>query len=135
VLTLSEFYQELSDAELLDRQEFLLESTLRSRARSTTPEIWDRMGTSEAEVMPSLLAAAAKREKGQFMVFQRNFFSKLVPNVRKLGLLEANDGHLREKWGEAGLLEFEFADDTGSDYEAYDEVAKDRAAARARASA
>ena len=51
-----------------------------------------------------------------------------MPNVRKLGLLDANSGYLREKWGEAGLLEFEFADDTGSDYESYDEVAQDRAA-------
>jgi hypothetical protein len=59
--------------------------------------------------------------------FARGFFAKLVPNVRKLGLLEANDGYLRQKWGEAGLLEFEFSDDTGSDYETYDAVAEDRA--------
>jgi len=39
--------------------------------------------------------------------------------------LTPNNGHLRQN-GEAGLLEFEFADDTGSDYETYDEVAKDR---------
>ena len=64
--------------------------------------------------------------------FARGFFAKLVPNVRKLGLLDANNGYLREKWGEAGLLEFEFADDTGSDYESYDEVAQDRAARRRR---
>ncbi len=56
-----------------------------------------------------------------------------MPNVRKLGLLDANRGYLREKWGAAGLLEFEFADDTGSDYESYDEVARDRAVARAAA--
>ena len=49
-------------------------------------------------------------------------------DVRKLGLLDANNGYLREKWGEAGLLQYEFADDTGSDYAAYDEVAADRAA-------
>ena len=48
-----------------------------------------------------------------FAGFQRAFFAKLVPNVRKLGLLDANDGYLRRHWGEAGLLEFEFADDTG----------------------
>ena len=59
--------------------------------------------------------------------FARGFFAKLVPNVRKLGLLDANDGYLRERWGEAGLLEFEFADDTGSDYASYDAVAQDRA--------
>ena len=50
---------------------------------------------------------------------------------KKLGLLDANHGYLRQKWGEAGLLEFEFADDTGSDYETYDAVAADRAAASA----
>jgi hypothetical protein len=54
-----------------------------------------------------------------------------VPNVRKLGLLDANDGYLRRLWGEAGLLEWEFADDTGADYTAYDEVARDRATAGA----
>ena len=47
--------------------------------------------------------------------------------------LDANGGYLRQKWGEAGLLEFEFADDTGSDYESYDEVARDRDAARSAA--
>ena len=58
--------------------------------------------------------------------FARGFFAKLVPNVRKLGLLDANNGYLRERWGAAGLLEFEFADDTGSDYASYDAVAQDR---------
>jgi hypothetical protein len=56
---------------------------------------------------------------------------KLVPNTRKLGLLDANNGYLCKKWEEAGLMEFEFADDTASDYETYDAVAQDRAAATA----
>jgi len=129
VLSLAEYYRELSDAELKDRQDFLLENTLRNRARSTTPEIWERMGTDVNAVLPSLLEAAGKIGTSQFAGFQSAFFAKLVPNVRKLGLLDANNGHLRKGWGEAGLLEFEFADDTGSDYETYDEVAKDRAAA------
>jgi hypothetical protein len=133
VLSLAEYYRELSDAELKDRQDFLLENTLRSRARSTTPEIWERMGLSFEEALPSLMEGAQKQNKSQFASFEHGFFAKLVPNVRKLGLLEANNGYLRQKWGEAGLLQFEFADDTGSDYETYDEVAKDRAA-RAAAS-
>ena len=126
VISLQEFYQDLSDAELQERQEFLVENTLRSRARSTTPEVWEHMGVNVDEVRPFLLEAAAKVNTGTFAGFQRQFFGKLVPNVRKLGLLDANNGYLREKWGEAGLLEFEFADDTGSDYERYDEVAADR---------
>jgi len=129
VLSLAELYRGLTEAELKERQDFLLDNTLRSRARSTTPEIWERMGTTVEAVLPSLLEAAQKQGTTQFAGFQNAFFAKLVPNVRKLGLLDANNGHLRERWGEAGLLQFEFADDTGSDYESYDAVAQDRAAA------
>jgi hypothetical protein len=129
VLSLSEYYGELSGAELKDRQEFLLENTLRNRSRSTTPEIWERMGVSAEAVYPVIVEAAGKLKVNPYAAFQRGFFSKLVPNVRKLGLLDANDGYLRRHWGEAGLLEYEFADDTGSDYESYDAVAQDRAAA------
>jgi hypothetical protein len=129
VLSLAEYYESLSEAELAERQEFLLENTLRSRSRATTPEVWERLGTSEGEVLPFLLDAAKDRGTNQFAVFRQHFFAKLVPNVRKLGLLDANNGHLRHQWGEAGLLEYEFADDTGSDYESYDAVAADRAVA------
>jgi hypothetical protein len=130
VLSLKEYYGQLSEAELVEREEFLLEATLNSRARSTTPEIWERMGTSVDVVLPFLQESAKKSKIDPLKSFQRGFFAKLVPNVRKLGLLDEKRGRLREKWGEAGLLDFEFADDTGSDYEEYDEVAKDRAAAQ-----
>jgi len=131
VLSLGEFYKSLSSAELKDRQEFLLENTLRSRARSTTPEMWERMGVKVAAVVPALVEAMGITGIDPFSGFARGFFAKLVPNVRKLGLLEANDGYLRRMWGEAGLLEFEFADDTASDYETYDAVAQDRTTAAA----
>ena len=131
VLSLAEYYQGLTEAELKDRQDFLIENTLRNRARSTTPEIWERIGVKAEEVYPAIAEAANRIKIHPFAGFQRAFFAKLVPNVRKLGLLDANDGHLRRHWAEAGLLEFEFADDTGSDYASYDAVAQDRAAAAA----
>ena len=126
VLTLKEFYAGLTDAELKDRQDFLLDNTLRNRARSTTPEVWERLGVDLDALLPYLSAAAGKMKSSPFAGFQRGFFAKLVPNVGKLGLLDANRGYLRERWGEAGLLEFEHAGDTASDYDSYDEVAKDR---------
>jgi hypothetical protein len=131
VLSLAEYYQGLSQAELKDRQEFLVENTLRNRQRSTTPEIWERMGVSAEAVYPCILEASGKVKVNPYAGFQRAFFAKLVPNVRKLGLLDANDGYLRKAWDEGGLLEFEFADDTGTDYATYDAVAQDRAAAAA----
>jgi hypothetical protein len=131
IITLSEYYGDMSEAELKDRQEFLLENTLRNRSRATTPEVWERLDVDVEKLYPFLMEAAGKLKKSPFQTFQGAFFSKLVPNVRKLGLLDANNGYLRQAWGEAGLLEWEFADDTASDYETYDEVAKDRSAAEA----
>ena len=134
VLTLSEYYADLSAAELHERQEFLVDATLNQRARATTPEVWERLGTTGEAVLPFMLKAAEQTKTSLMGGFARGFFAKLVPNVRKLGLLDANDGWLRQKWGEKGLLEFEFADDTGSDYDTYDAVAQDRAAMAAQAS-
>jgi len=131
ILSLSELYRDLSEAELKERQEFLLENTLRNRMRATTPEVWERLGLSAEAVLPWLVEASSTVDKGPYQAFQRAFFSKLVPNVKKLGLLDANGGYLRQRWGEAGLLRYEDADDTASDYESYDAVAADRAVAGA----
>jgi hypothetical protein len=128
VLSLGEYYQELSAAELKERQEFLLENTIRNRMRMATPEVWDRMGVAPRELVPFMLEASQQKGIDPFANFAKGFYAKLVPNVRKLGLLDANDGYLRTQWAEAGLLDFEFAEDTGSDYETYDAVAADRAA-------
>ncbi len=126
ILSLGEYYQDLSAAELKDRQDFLLEHTVHARARSTTPEVWERMGVPVADVVPFIVEAAGSMRASPTQQFQDGFFAKLVPNVRRLGLLDANDGYLRRAWGEAGLLRFEFADDTLSDYDTYDAVAADR---------
>ena len=135
VLSLAEYYEDLSAAELKERQDFLAENTIRSRSRSTMPELWERLGTDIETVGPYLMEAAKTSGVRFNSSFQRGFYAKLVPNVRKLGLLDANDGYLRSLWADAGLLEFEFADDTAADYESYDAVAQDRAAARTAAQA
>ena len=129
ILSLGEFYENLTEAELKDRQEFMAENTIRNRTRSTTPEIWERMNMNVDEVRPFLMEAAASLDRSYFTGFQQGFFSKLVPNTRKLGLLDANNGLLRNQWSEAGLMEYEFADSTAEDYDTYDAVAQDRAAA------
>jgi hypothetical protein len=135
VLSLHELYQDMSSADLKDRQEFLAENTLRSRYRSLNPEMWERLGIDFHAALPSLQEGASRLDMSVYNGFNQGFFAKLVPNVRKLGLLDANDGYLRRLWGEKGLLEYEFADDTGDDYTTYDEVARDRASASASSSA
>ena len=63
--------------------------------------------------------------------FQQLLFSKIVPNCKKLGLLDANDGWLRKRFDEIGVIQFEDWVDTGDEYELLDAVAMDRAAAAA----
>ena len=46
-------------------------------------------------------------------------FSKIVPNCRKLGLLDAGDGWLRDRFTEIGVIELEHLEDTGQEYESF----------------
>jgi hypothetical protein len=64
-------------------------------------------------------------------MFQSMLFSKIVPNCKKLGLLDAGDGWLRERFTELGVIQFEDWTDTGEEYATLDEVSKDRDAASA----
>ena len=125
VLSLKEVYAGMSDAEIKDRQEFAFEASVRMRDRFLQQEVWDRMGVNTKEIAPMML-----QDPGRAL-FQQMLFSKIVPNCKKLGLLDAGDGWLREKFTEIGVIQFEDWVDTGEEYELLDELAKDRAAAGA----
>jgi hypothetical protein len=123
VLSLKEYYTELTDAEMMDRQEFAFEAAIRMRNRFLQQEVWDRMGLPVKEVLPLVMA-----DQGRAM-FQQLLFSKIVPNCKKLGLLDRNDHWLRQRFTELGVIQFEDWIDTGEEYAMLDEVAKDREAA------
>ena len=111
VLSLKEYYGGLSDAELRERQEFAFEAAVRMRDRFLQQEVWERMGIKPKEILPLVL-----RDPGRDM-FQQMLFSKIVPNCKKLGLLDAGDGWLRTKFTEMGVIQFEDWKDTGEEYE------------------
>mgnify|MGYP001438180890 CR=1 FL=1 len=52
-------------------------------------------------------------------LFQQMLFTKVVPNCKKLGLLDANDGWLRHKFEELGVIQFEDLADTSDEYQAF----------------
>lgn len=122
VLSLKEAYEEMSSVELLERQEFAYEAALRMRNRFLQQEMWERVGLDTKEVVHAILAVPPEED-----VFTQMLFSKIVPNLKKLGLLDANDGWLRTKFADLGVIQFENWADTGEEYAALDEVAKDRA--------
>jgi len=120
VLSLQEYYDQLSAAEIRERQEFAFEAAVRMRDRFLQQEVWERMGIDVKEAVKVVIDAPDRP------VFQSMLFSKIVPNCKKLGLLDAADGWLRDRFTELGVIQFEDWADTGEEYAALDEVAKDR---------
>jgi hypothetical protein len=106
VLSLQEFYRGLGAAEIRERQEFAFEAAVRMRDRMAGQEIWDRMGITPAEMLK------IAEQDPQRNDFQSVLFSKIVPNCKKLGLLDAADGWLRQKFTEMGVIAFEDFEDT-----------------------
>ncbi|MEI7591903.1 MAG: ferritin-like domain-containing protein [Actinomycetes bacterium] len=124
VLSLKEYYAELSDAEMLERQEFTFEAAVRMRDRFLQQEVWERMGVDGRRMTKILLETPPDQQ-----VFQQILFSKIVPNCKKLGLLDANSGWLRHRFEEIGVIQFEDWADTGEEYLEFDAVTADREAA------
>ena len=124
VLSLKEYYAELTDAELAERQEFAFEAALRMRDRFLQQEVWDRMGVDKRKIMAMLLEIPDDQ-----MIFQQMLFSKIVPNCKKLGLLDANGAWLRRRFEEIGVIQFEDWAGTDDEFLAFDAVTQDRAAA------
>ena len=122
VLSLQDFYQELNSKEIRERQEFAYEAAVRMRDRFLQQEVWERMGVDVKEALMLTLADPNRN------VFSGMLFSKIVPNCKKLGLLDAGDGWLRTKFTELGVIEYEDWVDTGTEYDSLDAVAQDRSA-------
>jgi hypothetical protein len=123
VLSLKEFYDGLGATEIRERQEFAFEAAVRLRNRFMVQDVWERLGADPKEVVAFL---NTHRNPGQ-EVFQTMLFSKIVPNAKKLGLLDAGDGWLRQKFTEIGIIQFEDWVDTAEEYTSLDAVAADRA--------
>ena len=102
VLSLREFYAELTEAEIRERQEFAFDAALRMRDRLLQQEVWERMGVDVRRTMKALLEVPPED-----MVFQQMLFSKIVPNCKKLGLLDAGSGWLRARFTEIGVIHYE----------------------------
>jgi len=111
VLSLQEYYTQLSDAEMMERQEFAFEAAVRMRDRFLQQEVWERMDVPVSEAIELVMRTPTRQ------LFQMMLFSKIVPNCKKLGLLDRNDQWLRRRFEEIGVIQFEDWVDTADDYE------------------
>jgi hypothetical protein len=110
VLSLQEVYSQMSDPEIKARQEFAFEASIRMRDRFLQQEVWAKMGVDPKEVIPLIIDDPTR------IMFQQMLFSKIVPNCKKLGLLDRNDKWLRRRFEEMGVIQFEDWENTGEEY-------------------
>ena len=128
VLSLQEVYDGMNSSEIRERQEFAFDAALRMRDRFMRQEVWERVGVDQRDMVTHLLAMP-----WEMKAFQRLLFAKIVPNCRKLGLLDAGDGWLRDRFTDIGVIEFENYEDTAEEYVNFDLVEGDDAPFAGRA--
>jgi hypothetical protein len=100
-MALRDYYRQLTDAELREREDFVIEGCYLMRDRIRGDEVWENFGISRAEI----------REISEGSQYQRAFrsllFSRLVPCVRDIGLWSER---LRHAYADMGVLDAAKAD-------------------------
>jgi hypothetical protein len=101
VVSLKDFYDDMPAGDLRDREDFIIYSCELMRNRLVGDQIARAMGWNRDEVRDHVLASEPAT------MFRRMLFARVVPNLKRLGLLSPR---VREAFARLGILEFENAD-------------------------
>ncbi len=108
VLSLQDLYKDMTEAELREREDFIIEATHLMRDRLLMEQVYERMGF-DVKVWVNW-ATNTPFMKG----FRQMLFSKIVPNLKRLGLLTPR---VRDAYEKIGILQFENLKDSTQDAE------------------
>jgi hypothetical protein len=106
VLSLADYYQDMPAGEVTDREDFIIYACELMRNRLVGDQISQAMGWDRDEVKQVVLASPTAQ------MFRRMLFARVVPNLKRLGLLTPR---VRTSFAELGILEFEDADPEAQD--------------------
>ncbi|MGH0030856.1 MAG: ferritin-like domain-containing protein [Myxococcota bacterium] len=106
VLSLKGYYDEMNPAELREREDFVVEACLLMRDRLVGDEIADVMDFDRGEVREIMLASPVMQ------LFRQGLFARVVPNLKRLGLLT---DRVRGEFEKMGILQFEDLDPEAAD--------------------
>lgn len=98
VLSLKGIYDTMPENELRDREDFIVEASNLLYRRFLGQEVWQNVGLPQKE------CEEAAEQSQMMALFRKLLFSKIVPNVKKLGLLTQR---VRKGFDELGVLEYE----------------------------
>jgi predicted unusual protein kinase regulating ubiquinone biosynthesis (AarF/ABC1/UbiB family) len=95
-LSLTGLYDELSEPERREREDFVLEATHLMRDRFLADDVWAALGVPKDDPLRDL------DHSPMAQVFRRLIFAKITPNLRKLGLMT---DRLRDGLVAAGVVD------------------------------
>jgi hypothetical protein len=98
VLSLKDMYTTMPERELRDREDFIVLASKLMHGRMLGEEVWERMGFPHDECKAAVMHSEPMR------LFRRLCFSKIVPNVKRLGLLTP---YVRKAFVELDVIEYE----------------------------
>jgi hypothetical protein len=108
VLSLSDYYHEMPESDMRDREDFIIYACELMRNRLVGDQIAEAMGWDRDEVKDVVLASP------QAQMFRQMLFARVVPNLKRLGLITPR---VREAFGRLGIIQFEDADPEAQDRE------------------
>jgi hypothetical protein len=106
VLSLRDYYKDMSASEIGDREDFIIYASELMRDRLIGSEFARAMGWNVAEVQKVVLESEVGR------MFRSMLFQRIVPNLKKLGLLTPK---VRAAYTRLGLIHFEDFDSETAD--------------------
>jgi putative sterol carrier protein len=98
VLSLQGVYDDMDPVDLREREDFVLEACALMRDRFEPIAVWEHFGIDVSE------ARAKFADSPDMAAFRSLLFSKVVPNLRKLGLLTPR---VRDGFEQLGILRYE----------------------------
>jgi len=106
VLSLRDYYEDMPENERREREDFVIEACELMRDRLLAEDVSRYMGFNVAEVREIVLASEVMK------MFRKALFSRIVPNVKKLGLLTPR---VREAFQRLEIIDFENHDPDAED--------------------
>jgi len=106
VMSLRDVYPEMTSGELKEREEFTIEACRMMRDRFDMAELYERLGLPVDKLIEIRMNSEGMR------LFRNLLFMKIVPNLRKLGLLTPR---VREEFARMDVLKFETLSSTDED--------------------
>jgi hypothetical protein len=98
VVSLMDHYREMAPSELRDREDFIMYACELMRNRLMGDQIADAMGWKREEVRELVMGSVPAQ------MFRRMLFARIVPNLKRLGLLSSR---VRDHFEKLGILQFE----------------------------